>query len=458
MAVTSGMPLPADILTIFDNQAAIFKAQWPNIGSNAPSETTTLAAKAQAAIDKILGDGTTTNPGIANSDLQARLQQALRQLPIAFRYDSIFRQCGPTFTAFDNWVASNLPSGWNLNSSDGARAGDLWLRRLNAANSGVPASVVAVTPTLAATTGGAVGQSGVIRVKFTVTSSNGDWLESQPSTGSSTITLTGKNNAITVTISGTAPVSGYVNVYRQIAGSGAGDAYYYDQRVAITSAAAYPAITCVLSDQDLRRDIQPPSWLQCMMLPEAALLYALCYTTQGATVGAQMGLPSLQASGMMNPANVTLNPSYIDASNTLGFLGMGNPPSSGQLAQWIATAFTEGAFPASNVVASRLQGFAGAVTGVSSGGGVRLRTVVVLSANAPITNLIYYWYDATHALDGAVQGPTTIAAPGTLNSAQGSTLDVGIPAGRLVTRVSGFTVGTAVTGTIAAEAIPLRTI
>jgi hypothetical protein len=443
MALTRGLPSAADLILIKDSLAAQFKAQYANIGTNAPSETTTLAAKAQLASDKILGDGAAYY-GISNSDLQAMLQPTLKNLPRQSRYDVLFKQfTSGVFTQLDNWILQNLPSGWNFASSSGNRPIDLWLLYLNACSASVPATP-SITPTLTATTGGTIGQTGVIRVKVCYQSSSGDWLVSQPSTASSTITLSGKNNAISVALSGNAAVSGYVLVFRQKEGAAVGDPYYFDQRVACTSGEAHPAITCKLSDQQLRLDLNPPSYMQCMMLPEAAMLFALAYASFGTSVGAQMGLPTFQTQSFLSPANVTLNP-------VSGFLGLNNPAATGTFAQWVSTAFAEGTLATANDATNVIQGFAGA-----GGSGVQLRVTSALNANAPITNVDYYYYDATNPT--SLQGPTTIAAPGTLNLSLGQTLDLGIPAGRLVTRISAMTVGTAVTGTLIAESKALRSI
>lgn len=445
MAVTRGLPSAADIITIFDNLASQLKAQYANLGTNAPGEaTTTFAAKAQTAADKILGDGS-ANYGISNADLQAALSPMLVQAAQQSRYDFLSKQLwAQAGTTLDNWVLRNLPTGWSFASSDGARPMDLWLRYLNGANASAPVTPT-VTPTLAATTGGSVGQAGVIRVKVCYQSSSGDWLVSLPSAASSTITLTGKNNAITVTLSGNAPVSGYVLVFRQLMGAGAGDAYYFDQRVACTSGAAHPAITCKQSDQQLVQSLQPPSFLQAMMLPEAAFLFALSYASFPSTVAAMAGLPSFQSLSFLSPANVALNP-------VSGFLGLNNPAVSGEFARWVATVFTEGTLATANDATNVIQGFAGA-----AGSGVQARVTSALDANASLTNVTYKYYDATNPPNATLQDGT-IAGPLTLNLSVGQTVDLAVPAGRLVTRITGVTVGTATTGTFLFEAKSLRSI
>lgn len=443
ITATQGLPSAADLILAMDAVASILKGQYANIGLYGESETTTLAGLTRIARNKIMGDGTTTYPGLANTDVQKLVADTLKNAVARARYDDFFRQYQALFTTLDGLVRSNLPTGWNFSASAGNRPLDLWMLYLNGANASAPVTPT-ITPTLAAATGGSIGQTGVIRVKVCYQTS--DWLVSLPSAASSTITLSGKNNAITVSLSGNAAVTGYVLVFRQREGSGAGDPYYFDQRVACTSGAAHPAITCKQSDQALRLDLSPPSFLSCMALPEEAFLFANAYAGPPSQLGAQTALFNYAASAFFSPANVTLNP-------TSGFAGVNNPASSAEFARWVATVFTEGTLATANDATNVIQGFAGA-----AGSGVQLRVTSALNFNAPITNVDYYWYSDAFPPNGAVQGPTTIAAPGTLNLGLGQTLDLGIPAGRLVTRISAMTVGTATTGTIVAESKALRTL
>jgi hypothetical protein len=450
--ILQGALSASDILLVHDALGSLLKAQYANIGTGAATETTTLAAKAAAARDNIAGDGTSTYVGVSNITLKQALAGVMRDVATRLRYDVLLQQYGAIWTQLDNHVRANLPSGWNFTSSAGNRALDLWMMYLNATSASAPATPTA-TPVATATTGGTiptVSSGNAPRIKVCYQSSNGDWLVSQPSAASAQVALSGANNAYSVALAGNAPVTGYLLYFRQLAGAAAGDPYYYDQRVAITSGVAHPTTVMKQSDQQLLR-FSPPSWMSCMAMPESAFLYALSFAAMQSQSGSQQGLLAFQTSSFLSPSNVALNPVYIDSALTRGYLGENNAPSSGQFGSWLTAAYTEGTLATANDATNIIQGFAGAA------GGVQARTVTVLNAGAALTNVGYSYYDAANPPSGAVQ-TTTIPAPGTLSAAVGSTLDLGITASRLVTRISGVTTGGATTGNYIMEAKPLRTI
>lgn len=446
ITITQGLPSAADILLEMDALGSIFKGQYANIGVFAESETTTLAGLTRVARNKIMGDGTTTYPGLANTDMQKIAADTMKTAVGRARYDLWFQQYSPIFTGLDNLVKTNVPTGWNWSSSAGNRPLDLWLIYLNACNANTPVAPT-FTPSLSGTTvaAGAIGQSGVTRVKCCYQSSSGDWLVGLPCTASSTITLTGKQNAITFTPAGNSTVTGYLLVFRQLLGAGAGDAYYFDQRVAVTNGVAHPAITMTQADQQLNLSLSPPSWLQCPLLPEEAFLYVDSYAAQPFAQGALAGFFTYDSRAFLTPSNVSLNP-----ANT--FLGLGNPAASGELGRWVDTALTVGSPATANDAMNVIQGFAGAM-----GGDLQFRVAGVLNASSVNPSITYDYYDSTHPVSGSAQSATTAAA-GTLNTAVGSTLTVDVPAGRLVTAITAVSIPTTATGTIVIEAAALRSL
>ena len=447
--VTQGLPSAADLILMMDAFGSIVKGQYANIGIFGELETTTLAGLTRLARSKVMGDGTTTYVGLSNTDIQGLAATPLKQAVGLARYDSFFRIPYSTiFTQLDGLIKSNLPTGWNFSSSSGTRATDLWMTYLNACSSSVPATPSFTIGTPTATTGGAIGQSGAVLIKCCYQSSSGDWLVGLPTAASSTLTLSGKNNAITFTPSGNSTVTGYLLVFRTAMG---GSTYYYDQRVAVTSGSAHPAITCTQSDQNLRYDINPPSFMQCMMLPEVAFLFANALAGPPQQPGAQVGLLSYPSQAFISPSNVTLNPSN-------GFLGVNNPAASAIFATYVkdTATFTAGTIQTANDATNVIQGFAGSA---SSGGttGLQLRVTSVLNAGSVNPTVTYSYYDTSNLPSGSTASTTT-AASGTLSTAVGSTIQIPVPTGRLVTAVTAVSLPTAATGTVIVESATFRTL
>jgi len=446
---------------MFDAYGGILKAQVANIGLGDPLESSsTLARKTISARDKIAGDGTTSNPGLANSDLRGMSIATVTQLVGQYRYDVLFGQnLRKEFTNWDNWVLNNLPSGWSFTSSS-ARPLSLWLLRGNACHANTPAAPTS-TPSLTATTGGqlaAVSSSNAPRVKVTYASTSGttDWYESLPSSAASQVALSGVNNAYTFTLSGNATATGYMRVYRQLYNNaGASDPYYYDGQVAITNGVAHPAYTLTQADVQLRTDITPPVYMggtagQGLILPESAALYLLSYATAQQGAGAASGLLSFNATAFMDPYNVALNPLYTDSSLTNAYLGVNNPLSTALMGNWVSTAFTSGSVSTANIAAQARQGYGGAANGV------QLRVTGVLNNAATVTGWTYKYFDSTNPT--SLQTATITGQSLALSAASGSTASLSITAGRLVQQFTSLTVTVATTGTIAIEAIVPRSI
>jgi len=447
MASTLGLPSAADIQTIMDGLGALVKYQSGNIGLNAPGESGTLAMYAATAKNKIEGDGGAYY-GLANQNLKQQLTPLMVSLAQSLRYDSLFAaNVRGIMTALDNWVFQNLPNGWSFAQTGGTRALDLWQQRYNANGASVPATP-GYTPTLTATTGGAlpaVASGNGPRLKVAYVSTGGDWIESQPSQNSAQTALTGNNNAYTVgSLPGSVPTGvGKLRLYRQLYNNGgSSDPYYWAGDVAVTAGSAFPTVTLKQADQALRLDVTPASWLSCLLLPEEAALYALAFASPPQQQGALSTFLSFLASSFASVTNVALNP-------VSGFLGINNPASTGQLGQWSSGTFTAGVIQTANDPLNVIQGFAGAANSVQA------RVTATLSANATVSSIGYTYVNAANP---STPQSGTIAGPLTLNSVIGDTVDLAVPAGNLVTAITGVTVGTATTGTIIFEADALRSI
>ena len=450
MPSSNGLISPADLLTTLDALAGWCKYVVLPHGQGLASEASakTITYQAGLAQTKILGDGTGTNPGLANANLQSGLTQKLATLYTNSRYEvtvnmsmrallaEVVQELSAS-TVLPKYLVGTTYSQWNMSSSS-TQALDAHIQRLNATGASVPATPVG-TPTLTATTGGSLpstlaGSAPVMVYTFVGAS---DWLESQPSPVSAQVALSGANNAYTIGGMSTVPAGvTKIRLYRSL--FGATSPLIWDRDVSVSAGAAPTTLKFTQSDINLRQDVSPPLWAQCMMLPEAALLHAICNMSAGAT--SQSGFV-LSASGLLSPTNVVLNP-------ISGLLGYNNPGSSGQFAQWASAASTFGTINTVNDTTQGLQGFAGAF-------GVQARTTATLDVNASISSIGYSYVTAASPLTPLT---ATIAGPLTLNLATGSTVSLAIPAGQMVKSITSMTVTGSSTGTFVLEAIPLRTI
>jgi len=448
MADTStGVPSAAALLTLSDALASMFKGQYANLGLGASTESTTLAAYAKSARAKILGDGSTLY-GLGNAPLQAALKDPLASLAASARYDSLFATyCRSIITAVNSSIQTNLPkdsatgTSWQFTSSTNLSALDSYLLYLNALNSGVPTTPAAAgTLTAATVAGGGLASAASGSAYYVVHCLVGasDWMVSLPSAEATRVTLANGNNAYTYQIAGTVP-SGvrYVAVFRGLVGGSSGT-WYLDTRTAVTAGESYPAITISNPDSALRTDWTPPSWAQCLWVPESAAIFALANATATSGTGAAMN-PLVFTSGLqLSPNNVACTPSS-------GFLGIGNPAQTGILGtDIVGTGYTAGSLATANNSATNTQGF----VGFKGANPIQFRVTSVLDAAGTVT-ATYSYYDAAHGY-GSAQSASASAATFT-GTAVGSTATPTIADGRIVYAVTAVTNGTTTSGTYIGE-------
>jgi hypothetical protein len=440
--------IASDVLTTLDAYAVELAAAYPGLGLGLLGESGTAAAAAINGKAKILGgvgnDGVTVYPGIRNNDVKAQLALPLDAAIQQLRYDAVFQRVGRAPAAvLDTQVVTSLPTGWILSSPAGLHYLNNWLLRANAAHTGVPAAPAAAgVLTATSTAAGAMpltSAPNAPRVLHTLVGAN-EWDESLPSAEATQVALTGTSNGFTYQIAGLVPAgTNYVKVYRSLFAA-AGAPYGYDQRVPVTPGAAFPPILLVQSDPSLLMNWNPPSWLSCLIRPEAAVLIALAYSLGGLT-GIRSGVPlMLLANNMVTPANVLLGPSN-------GFLGLGNQVQGAQFgSRTIGSAYVPGAISNTNNAATGVQGFAGAI-------GLQARVTAPLDAAGTIS-ATYSYYDAAHGY-GVAQSATTTAVAFS-GTAVGSLAVMAIPDGRLVISVSADTPSGQTSGGYVWEAAPIR--
>lgn len=432
----SGVPSAADLQAKLDAYGAVLKAVYASMGVGAPSESGTGVLKALAV----------RNVQVNNTLMRARHQQFDDAAAKLFSYATITQMAfGGQIRDLNNIIGQNIPAEWNFVQS-GHTYLDTYLTRLNGNSSSVPATP-SFTLTLTPTTGGGIpptttGQEP--RVKIALVSTSGDWIESQPTAASGQSALTGKYNGWTLGgLTGTVPTGvAKLRIYRQFDGNaGVNDPYYYDRDVAVTAGAAWPAITIGSPDIALHQAWSPVVWMGLPLLPEEAAIIALALSSQP-TGALTYALPVFPDSAMVSPGNVVLN-----ATN--GYLGVGNTPSHGEFARWTSGTTALGGILQTNSASANLQGFAGATR-------LQARVVSALNAGASLSAIGITYLDAGHPTSPQA---TSIAGPFALGSALGSTAEItGLPTGAVVQTVTGFTVGTSVSGTIVFEGLAPRSI
>lgn len=439
----NGLLNATQIQLITDQLSASLDLNYANLGLGLPGETGTSAAQAATLSAAILGDGTTSNPGLGNS-LTSTLALYAGSLLQRERWDTVWSQLGQQWVgALDSNIIAYLPSGWTMTSATSPHPTNNWISRLNGAHTGVP-TTPASAGVLTAAAGGGIATCSAgngPRVVHTLVGAN-MWDESLPSAEATQAALAGANNSYTYQIASTVPVgTTYVRIYRGYV-AGLTSIYYLDSQTAVTAGAAYPAIVVTQPDSALRQDIVPPSWLSCLLKPQAASIIALAYAVSGPG-GVQPGVPlSLQAANMVSESNVALGPSN-------GFLGLANNaiPSTGVFGtRIVGTSYTQGAIKTANDATSGIQGFAGST---------KLQARVTSALNAAGTSApTYSYYDAAHGW-GSAQSATASAATFT-GTAVGSTATYTITAGRLVTAVTAETPAGIASGTYLIESPALR--
>ena len=441
------------IQAILDPLGTVLENCYGSLGLGLSGETTTAAYFAELVKTSIVGDGATSY-GIGNN-LAQTLTGACDALLARVRWDAMFSNLGRAFVSgIDSQIQSNVPTGWNLSSALYPHYLNNSLLRMNAAHTGVP-----TTPGSAGTLTAGNNASGAIALCssgnapyccHTLIGTN-EWDESLPSPTATQVALTGSNNAYTYQIAGTVPTGvTAVKIYRSpVAGSSSN--LGYDQKVAVTAGAAYPAITILQSDSRLAMSWQPPGWLSCLLKPSSACIVALAYAVSGGGTGFLSQTPGAPLAGqiltlnsvnMLTPANVALT--YSNA-----FLGLGNnavPQTAILGTTVVGTGFTAGVIQTTNNASSSIQGFGGATK-------VQARVIGTLNA-AGTTAITYQYYDAAHGY-GSVQSATASAVSFS-GTAVGSTAVYSIPAGRLVIAVTADTVSGITSGTYLIEAQSVR--
>ena len=388
LALIKGAPTNGQIQLLLDSQSSVVKAGWTALQA--------IQAINSAKVSAMLGDGTTANPGLGNSDWAGRIASSLTTQSTFFRPDKLYKRMvtglGGFMASFDTQIKAYLPAGLSYTSGTVAHAFDAFLTRQNGlwgGTSGIPAPCAVTSGwTLTPTTGGSIpnvasGSAPRVCVTFVGASDN---LESPASAVSEQVALTGSNSAyqIGATVLGTTVPSGVykIGVYRQaIGGTGA---YTLDQYAPVTAGVAFPVITLSNSDVSLRSDWQPPVWASCLLLPEAAALFALAYATT-----AQSGndaQPVYAANGMISPGNVA-------AGRADSFLGIGNTPATTTFLTVTPTGDTAatssgGTLQTSNSSGQSIQGFAGSL-------GIQARITSALSGAATVTVVIHYYNSVT---------------------------------------------------------------
>lgn len=443
----TGALTAAQTITYMDALASVFKAQYANIGIGASTESGTLALKAMAARAAILGDGSTLY-GVGNAVLQANVKDALASLVSNSRYDAFFAsRCRSLVTAIESQIQSNLPSGWTFTGSAQTHALDSHLLRLNAMNADVPTTPASAgTLTAATTAGGGIATcasgSGP-RVVHTLVGAN-LWNESLPSAQATQVALAGSQNSYTYQVSGTVPTGAtYMRIYRGYVGGGS-SIYFYDQQVAVTPGGSYPAVTITQPDNALRLDWTPPSWASCLMVPEAAAVFALAFASAAGSTGAAVNPLVFSSGGQLSANNVVLTPSS-------GFVGIGNPAQTAIFGtKVVGTGYTQGAIASANLYSTNTQGFVGAGGAANI---IQARVTSALNAAGTLT-ITYSYYDASHGY-GSAQSTTSASATFS-GTAVGSTAVITIANGRIVTAITATTDTTTTSGTYILEAVAPR--
>lgn len=440
----SGVVSASQLILQLDALASAVKAQWANLQ--------TLNTEFKTARQKALGDGTTSFPGLGNPVLESALVNVLQTSVQAARPEQyFFRLTNGLISPLESNIQGNLPSGWRFLASGTAATNlDAHIRRLNACSPGVPAmptSGAGSTGTLTAVnrTAGAipaVSAGSAPYVCHTAVGAN-DCQESLPCAVATQVAIAAPNNAYQYAFPAGNVPSGWtkVRIYRTAIGGSSIGPFYYDQTVNVTAGSAFPTVYLTNPDSALRQDWNPPSWLSCLIVPEAALLIALSYVQANSQAGAQDGPVTFQSGFMLNPYSCVLCPSN-------GVLGVNVPPAQG--AQFgstvIGTGFTAGAIQTANTEGLGLQGYLGATA---------LRARVTASPNGTWTPTIAYtYYDAAHGY-GNTQTATgqTPVAGFTNGQTVGTAITWTIPGGRVVLSVSETsTSGTATSGAYVYEA------
>jgi hypothetical protein len=440
--VYNGIPTAAQIISVTDALTAIFQINQPSMGLGLPGETGTSAAAAALLKVAVVGDGTTSNPGLG-SILGSTLAGSCDSLLQRERWDAIWSNVGRNFiTALDSQIQSNMPAGWVFTNTTSAHYLNSWLLRINANAAATPVTPASAGVLTAVNNVAGALPSTVIgncpRVVHTLVGAFG-FNESQPSPEATQIAIAGTANALSYQIAGTVPAGvSFVRTFRSYI-AGATSVYFYVGQTAVVAGSTFPAIIIATPDSALRQDVNPPAFLSCQLKAESAVIAALAYAVS--LSGIQPGIPmSLTASNMIAPTNVSLNA-------TSAFLGLGNPVSSGIFGtRLIGTGYTQGTIQTTNSDASALQGFSGSLAKLQA------RVTSVMNAAGSLTATYSYLAAGT----GLTPQSATTASASFSGATVGSIAPLVIPAGRLVTAVTTDTPTGQTSGTYIIEGISPR--
>lgn len=420
--MTYGLLSSSEIALIFNSIVEYVNSYRQYLGVDPYSESSSACAKAQAALEDIIGNGA-GKPGISVSELQRQLIQPLGRMVWQSRYvDWTAMQLQQVVSAIDLVTSSQLPTEWRPTG----RALDWWITRLNANSAGTPAAPVGVS-TVAAS-GGSIqpcssANAPSVYVTHVGATNNCESVASAPVSG---VALYGPYGSYRLTISGTVP-SGVsaIRIYRTRVGYPA-EAPSYVTQVSVTAGSSYPSVTLNQPDANLRLDITVPSYASCLIPVGGALAYAIGMSAAG----------SMVSSMMMSPTNVAAVP-------TSGWTDLYGTTTPMVLAtRIIGTSFVAGAYSTSNDPDNGIQGVYGATA-------IRLKVTSALNTGASITNIGYTYVDINNP---STEQSASVAGPISLSAAVGSVASISVPAGRVVRSITTDTCETATSGTYIYEA------
>ena len=424
----SGEPTAAMIITYTDGLATIFKT------NRAAFDTLLTSVQTFRGLISTIGhDGLES---ATKSHRDAKVQAA--------RYESYFKSSDFSLIQdLQNIITGALP-GWSLSTYLPLNG---WLRRING-NTGIVTPAAPLVLTAAATGGGALSTAiagNAPRVVFTYVGAT-DMDESLPSTESAQVAIAGGNNSYTcAAIAGNVPAGvTKMRVYRGLPGIATGT-WYWDQDVAVVAGTAHPS-TIVIQRPDafLATTIQPPSWNSCLMTPEFAYLYALATSTTSPVKGSDTAPYQLTSQGMLSPTNVALGPSNQ-------WVGIGNTAASARFGTRDLTgAYVIGTPQLTNVPANNSQGFRGGANGI------QVRATTMLNGTYHPT-ISYTYLSASNPITPATQTGVVVASD-FAGGITDETKTFAVTAGRLVLTVTETaSTGSATTGVVAYESVPIRT-
>lgn len=454
MSLIDGLPQPADINLFQQAMAKIIKYGYANQGLDLPGETGTQSYYADLAAQTLLGDGTTSNPGLSSPTWKRDIGSALKALPSKYRWDTLISaNLRGYYNELDTLVKNNIPKNtsdstqtWQFTSISGAPQHmlDYHLLRLNACNSNVPTTPAnAVVLTAITDANGAmstvVGGSAPY-VVYTLVASK-DYYESLPSPVSTQVALSGSQNGYSTAIAGTIPAGvTKIRFYRTVNGGSSSGPFFWLMDVAC-SAGAYASQKLLGSDNSLKTSVQPPSWFQCPWVPENAIAFAIANQTVNSF--SQVGTPppvQLASAGMLTAQNCVFGP----ANQFTGY----NPPQSFEFGRSSITglntqSFVAGTLASASNASQNVQGFLG-------GKGVQARVITNINGTATFT-FTYTFYDAAHGFGNVQTSTSQTVVASSLTVGQTVALG-GITAGRIVLSVSVTAVaGTATAGVVVWE-------